>query len=103
MGFWVLIISFVKQGLINIPANSGWQGSGIKAVLAPSEVSSVQSSSFTCWSLGSSREDPLEIVPDSEDEDLLVIPPPPRMSWWDSLARIVEILNGQDIGIAFSW
>jgi hypothetical protein len=86
----------LRQVGVNIPANSGWEGSGMEDVPAPSEAPSVPSSS---WGSGSTQEDPLEIVLDSEYEDAVVIPPPPRWSWWDYLIRLVEILDGQDTGI----
>ena len=66
-------------------------------VPAPSEAPSASTSSR---GTGLTREDPLEIVPDSEDEDVAVIPPPPRGSRWDRPVRMVEILDRQDTGIA---
>ena len=47
---------------------------------------------------GSSRDDPLEIVPDSEGEEEVVQIPAPRLSTWAGPGRLVPILDQTILG-----
>ena len=80
----------LRRAGVNIPRNADWPSAEVPA---PSEVPSPSSTRISAPGTGSSLDDPLEIVLDSEDEDEVVAVPPPRLSTWSGPGRLVPILD----------
>ena len=78
----------LRRAGVNIPRNADWSS---EEVPAPSEAPSPSSTRISAPGTGSSHDDPLEIVPDSEDEVVQV--PAPRLSTWSGPGRLVPILD----------
>ena len=79
----------LRRAGVNIPRDADWPSADVPA---PSEAPSPSSTRISAPGTGSSVEDPLEIVPDSEDEEVVQIPAP-RLSTWSGPGRLVPILD----------
>ena len=79
----------LRRAGVNIPRNADWPSEDVPA---PSEAPSPSSTRISAPGTGSSADDPLEIVPDSEDEEVVQIPAP-RLSTWSGPGRLVPILD----------
>ena len=80
----------LRHAGVNIPRDADWPSAEVPA---PSEAPSPSSTRISVPGTGSSRDDPLEIVPDSEDEVEVVRVPAPRLSTWGGPGRLVPILD----------
>ena len=80
----------LRRAGVNIPRDADWPSAEVPV---PSEALSPSSTRTSAPGTGSSRSDPLEIVPDSEDEDEVVQIPAPRLSTWSGPGRLVPILD----------
>ena len=78
----------LRRAGVNIPRDADWPSADIPA---PSEAPSPSSTRISAPGTGS-IDDPLEIVPDSEDEEVVQIPAP-RLSTWSGPGRLVPILD----------
>ena len=79
----------LRRAGINIPRDADWPSADVPA---PSEAPSPSSTRISAPGTGSTVDDPLEIVPDSEDEEVIQIPAP-RLSTWSGPGRLVPILD----------
>ena len=79
----------LRRAGVNIPRDADWPSAEVSP---PSEAPSPSSTRISAPATGSSRDDPLEIVPDSEDEEVVHIPAP-RLSSWSGPGRLVPILD----------
>ena len=79
----------LRRAGVNIPRDADWPSAEVPA---PSEAPSPSSTRISAPGTGSSADDPLEIVPDSEDEEVVQIPAP-RLSTWSGPGRLVPILD----------
>ena len=77
----------LRRAGVNIPRDANWPSAEVPAPLEAPSLSSTRISAP-----GSSRDDPLEIVPDSEDEEVVQIPAP-HLSTWSGPGRLVPILD----------
>ena len=80
----------LRRAGVNIPRDADWPSAEVPA---PSEAPSLSSTRISAPGTGSSRDDPLEVIPDSEDEDEVVQVPAPRLSTWSGPGRLVPILD----------
>ena len=80
----------LRRAGVNIPRDADWPSAEVPA---PSEAPSPSSTRISTPGTGSSHDDPLEIVPDSEDEEVVQIPAPPRLLTWSGPGRLVPILD----------
>ena len=80
----------LRRAGVNIPRDADWPSADVPA---PSEAPSPSSTRISVPTTGDSRDDPLEIVPDSEDEEVVEVPAPPRLSTWNGPGRLVPILD----------
>ena len=85
----------LRRAGVNIPRDADWPSAEVPA---PSEAPSPSSTRISAPGTGSSRDDPLEIVPDSEDEGEVVQVPAPRLSTWNGPGRLVPILDQTILG-----
>ena len=79
----------LRRAGVNIPRDADWPSADIPA---PSEAPSLSSTRISAPGTGSSFEDPLEIVPDSEDE-VVQVPAPLCLSTWTGPGRLVLIVD----------
>ena len=80
----------LRRAGVNIPRNADWPSADVPA---PSEAPSPSSTRISAPGTGSSHDDPLEIIPDSDEEDEVVQVPAPRLSTWSGPGRLVPILD----------
>ena len=80
----------LRRAGVNIPRYADWPSAEVPA---PSEAPFPSSTRISAPGTGSSRDDPLEVVPDSEDEGEVVQVPAPRLSTWSGPGRLVPILD----------
>ena len=80
----------LRHARVNILRDADWPSAEVPA---PSEAPSPSSTRISTPGTGSSHEDPLEIMPDSEDEEVVQILAPPRLSRWDGPGRLVPIID----------
>ena len=78
----------LRHAGVNIPRDADWPSADVPAL---SEVPSPSSTRISAPGTGSSRDDPLEIVPDSEDEVVQV--PAPHLSSWSGPGCLVPIID----------
>ena len=78
----------LRHAGVNILRNADWPSADVPA---PSEALSPSSTRISAPGTGSAN-DPLEIVPDSEDEEVVQVPAP-RLSTWSGPGRLVPILD----------
>ena len=84
----------LRRAGVNIPRDADWPSADVPA---PSEAPSPSSTQISAPGTGSSHDDPLEIMPDSEDEEVVQIPAP-RLSTWTGPGRLVPILDSTILG-----
>ena len=80
----------LRRAGVNIPRDADWPSAEVPA---PSEAPSPSSTRISAPGTGSSLEDPLEVVEDSEDEGEVVQVLAPRLSMWNGPGRLVPILD----------
>ena len=85
----------LRRAGVNIPRDADWPSADVPA---PSEAPSPSSTRISAPATGSSRDDPLEIVPDSEDEVEVVAGPAPQLLTWTGPGRLVPILDQTILG-----
>ena len=75
---------------VNIPRDADWPSAEVPAL---SEAPSPSSTQISAPGTGSSVDDPLEIMPDSEDEEVVQVPAPPQLSTWTGPVRNMGNFN----------
>ena len=80
----------LRRAGVNIPRDADLP---MADVPAPSEAPSPSSMRISAPGTGSSWDNPLEVVPDSEDEEVVQIPAPLRLSTWTGPGRLVPIID----------
>ena len=80
----------LRRAGVDIPRDADWPMANVPA---PSEAPSPSSTRISAPGTGSSREDPLEVVPDLEDDEVVQIPAPPRLSTWMGPGHLVPIID----------